>query len=91
MQVMDDRRTTNLGKRVQILEEIDKLSRQIHQEVKGLRDAFEPRDVDMSYIKDINTDDVRVFSGEIIKHKKAYDKLIVALKQINRELGIEEE
>ncbi len=86
-----DQRTINLGRERELEEQLDKLARQIHNEHKGLTDAFQPKTVDLSYIKDINVDDVRVFSKEIIKHKAQYDKVLAELKALRRELGREED
>ncbi len=86
-----DQRTINLGRKVELEEKIKSLALLIHSQVQSLKDEFEPRTVDLSYIKDVDPDHVRVFSSDIAKNVKKYKALLVELKALCRELGIEED
>lgn len=85
-----DHRTINLGRRVQLEEKIKCLTLRIHSEVQSLKDLFEPRTVDLSYVKDIDPERLRVFSSDISRDKKKLDVLVKELEALERELGIEE-
>ncbi|MCL5266708.1 MAG: hypothetical protein M1469_01215 [Bacteroidetes bacterium] len=59
--------------------------------MQTLKDLFEPRTMDLSYIKDVDPDRVRVYSVDIAKNVKKYKLLLEEIKALKRELGIEEE
>ncbi len=80
-------RTVKLGQRVELEQRLRDLEIKIDTEVRALKDVFEPRDRDYSYIKDIDTERLAIYTKDIKKHKAEYDKVKRQLEDVKKELG----
>ena len=88
---MKDDRTYKLGQLAELKDKIRSMAVLIHSHIQSLKDEFEPRTVDLSYLKDVDPEHVRVYATDVAKELKKYKSLLEEMKALKRELGVEED